>query len=270
MRVTYRIFLEQDITLYIPDKEKVSLLKKEIEVDWKVDKDNKLKELFLIFYNVPYEDIYYDKHNFPRIPTLEKSLYNIASYIANQIRIETGLDVIELDFTELMSIDDISAETIEEKQREIKEWFLQIPVKTNIIKSRFEPLNFSNRFNLSEAFAFYADSRRVLSPFTRYEQLFKIVEYFFCDAARRRTITDTVAQEISVYVQQYDDNYDIDTIKRLRDRRHQIIHPHADRGHLNPTDIDATRTLQSDLPLLQKLVSILLENPPSNNSTIIP
>lgn len=138
MRVTYRIFLKQDITLYIPDKETVSFLKKGIDVDWKVDKNNKLKELFLIFHNVPYEEIHYDNHNIPRVPTLEKSFYNIASYIANRIRIETGVDVIELDFTQVMSIDDISAETIEEKKRAIKESFPLIPIKATIIKDRFE------------------------------------------------------------------------------------------------------------------------------------
>ena len=264
MKVVYKIFLKENISLYIPDKDKVSIKEGTMKIEWQVDKNNKLSFIHLIFHNVPFEDIHYDNYKCPRIPHLEKRVYNTVSYIANQIRIETGVDIIDLDFIERMFIpDDILPETIEEKQKGITDWMPPLPIKFNVINDRFEPLNFTSQFKLSQALAFYADSRRVASPFTRYEQLFKIVEYFFCDSKENRNFNDDVAEAVSLHANKYDTRFDSDTIKRLRYTRNRIMHPHAEKGHLNPADISAVRTLEPDIVLLQNLVIILLKNPPS-------
>lgn len=250
--------------MHIPDKDKVFLTEGAMKTEWQVDKDNKLSAIHLIFHNVPNEDIRYDDYKHPRIPHLEIQVYNTVSYIANQIRIETGIDVIDLDFIERMFIpEDILPETIEEEQKGNKDWISPLPIKFNVVKDVFEPLNFTGQFKLSRVLSFYADSRRVLSPFTRYEQLFKIVEYFFCDKNKKKYFDEEVVREVCQHAQAYDNRFDPDTIKRLRNIRNRILHPHAEKGHLNPSDILAVRVLKPDLVLLQDLVNILLKNPPS-------
>lgn len=231
-----------------------------ISVQWEVGSETNLNYINLIMSGIEIGMLKELKQNDtnPKVLELRERMFNVISYIANRILIKKGQDLVDLDYVRIVPLDIYPEASDEDKYFptgpiESSRPFL---VRFNVInKELILPDDFEIGFKHSEAFANYADGIRVTSPFLRYEQFFKIVEYFFSHK-------DTFDREVSKHASKYDNRFSQEQIHHLKRIRHRSMHYHVYDGHLNPSDLAAVHEVEANLTLLRELVQLLLKYPP--------
>lgn len=259
MKVTYQIPIEEK-DLILGNSKQYTF--DGICVEWDVDSKNNLNYINLIISGIPIEKLkeLKQRDNNPEVMKLRERMFSVMSYIANRILIEKGRDILDLDYVKNVGFC-ISPETIDEERYFPKgtiESGAILLLKANIINKALKlPDDFERGFKFSEAYAHYVEGLRVLSPFLRYEQFYKVIEHFFKKKGEKLDLA------VSLHVSKYDKGFDHNQIEKLRNLRNRIVHPRK-RGHLNPSDIVSTREVEAALPLLHGLIKVLLQNPPES------
>lgn len=256
MRIIYHLPIKQGIKFFVSSL-KPSIKIDDVQVSWEVDNDGHLLFLKLGISGVE-----------PRLnsegvitstyPEIKEKAFRVATYIANRFLCQTIVDAIDIEKIFSGSPETI-LETPDEEQKfscHRREVWKETSLLFDILGS-FKPDNYSAEYIHSIAFSFYADGLRVMHPFVRYEQFFKVIEYFFPFENKR------FDAEVSKYALQYDNRFHNGQIEALRTTRNRIVHPKAHKGHLNSSDMVAVNEVRSSLDLLHDLVKILLEHPPS-------
>ncbi len=235
-----------------------------INIEWDIDSNKNLNYIKLIISGIPIEMLKELKqgNNEPTVLKLKKRLFSVISYIENRILIEKGRDIVDLDYLRIMPFN-IYPETPDEEKYFPKGTIEPMPhllIRTNIISKKLMlPDDLETGFKFSEVYANYTDGLRVMNPFLRYEQFYKVLEHFFNKKGREFDLA------VSRYVSKYDKSFDQNQIEKLRNLRNRIVHPRK-KGHLNPSDIKSTMDVESTLSLLHSLVKILLQSPPGGNN----
>jgi hypothetical protein len=229
-------------------------------VEWKMDNANHLSFVNLVITDV---DLQISDKGFIRdsFPELENKAFQVGAYIANRIFIQTGVEAVDPNFVFYGHVDVFPETPAEEKVFSTHDTALNccLPITWNVIQQVFQPpKDFVAGFKLSKAYANYTDGLRVMNPFLRYEQFYKVLEHFFNKKGREFDLA------VSRHVSKYDKNFDQNQIEKLRNLRNRIVHPRK-KGHLNPSDRESTMDVESTLSLLHSLVKILLQSPPGGN-----
>lgn len=257
MRVVYKLPVKDGVLISVLDQDnKFSF--DDIKVEWEVNDKNHLAFVNLIITGVELTitDRGFIQDSFPE---LEERVFQVGSYIANRIFIQTGVEALDPNFV-FYGYVNVFPETLEEENifaNYRTAFYSCLPITWNIIKQAFQPPeNFTSNFKQSKAFAHYADGLRVSSPFLRYEQFYKVLEHF-CDKTG-----EAFDRRVSIYVIKHDQRFNQAQVENLRIIRNRIMHPNHKNGHLNPSDIASTHNVEAALPLLRDIVKILLQNPP--------
>jgi len=256
MRVVYNLPVKDGVVISISDQEK-KIAFDNINVKWEMNKENHLAFVNLIITGI---ELTITNRGFIQdsFPELEERAFQVGSYVANRIFIQTGVEALDPNFV-FYGYVNVFPETLEEEKifaNHRTAFHSCLPITWNIIKEAFQPPeDFTNGFMVSKAFANYADGLRVPSPFLRYEQFYKVLEHV-CDSRDENLFCN----RISSLIFQYDQGFTPDSIRCLRYLRNRIIHPKTPYGHLNPSDVVSTREVESSLPLLQSIVKKLLQH----------
>jgi hypothetical protein len=256
MRIIYHLPIKQGIKFSVPSL-KPSIKIDDVQISWEVDNEG-----HLLFFKLGISGVKPRLNSEGAIsssyPEIKGKAFSVATYIANRFLCQTIVDAIDIEQIFSGSPETI-LETPDEEQKfscHQRELWNEVSLLYDI-QGSFKPDNYSAEYIHSIAFSFYADGLRVMHPFVRYELFFKVIEYFFPFEGEK------FDARVSKYALRYDKRFDSCQIEELRNTRNRIMHPKANKGHLNPSDIDAVKEVRSYLDVLHDLVKILLEHPPS-------
>jgi hypothetical protein len=199
-------------------------------------------------------------------PELEPRAFQIASYVANRIFIQTTFDAIDPYVVVGKWHSEIEPETPAEQQEFERNPTRQIGKSLGLrfhVRGTFDPTSYTDRPEHWSALANFSDALRVRSPFLKFEQLYKVVEHFAGKDSRGETKQgQDFDQAIFNHVINLDSSFSENEIKDLRELRIRSTHPENRKGsHLNPQNIEDVRTIDQSLPRLKRLAELLLDNP---------
>lgn len=259
MKITYKLPVKLDTNLQWKDTP-VAIKVGQFEVSWDISEKNQIKSILL---SIGGQKI--KKHISGSIETdflhLNKELFKAAHYLSNKIYVQTGVELLNPESV-FSNSPDLFPETKDEEE-ELKKCSRNVSSLISTSCKIFNYLNlsdFSDGYALSEAYSFFADAKRVKSPFLQFEQIYKIVEYFFEGNG------DKFDKKVSEYTEPFNCKYNQNKIKELRELRNRCIHPKAKLGHVNSEDMDAVSEIRKELPILKDLGLLLLSNPPKKKT----
>ena len=188
------------------------------------------------------------------------------------MRFQTGFEAFD-PYVVIGHSPDVSPETTEEEQE-----FKRARGQTRSTSAKqavaltepFNPSVYASHETHPDALASYADGLRAESPFLKYEQFYKVIEYFFEGEQKgKREVDDN---EVNAYVSNANPILaaTIGNFADLHDLRIRAIHmkPQAkrlkDKTHLSPNSFQHIQEIVMALPKLQDLARLLLKNPPRN------
>lgn len=182
MRVVYKLPVKDGVFISISDQE-TEIALDNTGVKWEMNKDNHLAFVSIIFSGILIHQLQIDKKGriIRKFPDLEEQVFSISSYVANRIRILTGVDVLNLQDVIYVKPDILRETSIDEKFLATHEIALHdlFPFSINLVRDKFQkPDDFEKGFDFSKAFANYAEGLRILSPFLQYELTYKVLEHF--------------------------------------------------------------------------------------------
>lgn len=224
-------------------------------VRWQSDDRGNLKAAILEFSDVAVS--YTPEGSIEPAPAkLQEQAYRVASYIANQLYIQTSIDAIDPQSV-LMDAPRVFPEnTLEEAEfnKTPRRMWNSINLRSSI-RGIFNPSAYARGFDHSAAHGYYADALRAATLFQKYELLYKIVEYFFSEDG------PALDEAVSAYATVYDSTITPEAVKDLRLLRNRSVHPRARKGHISPENIASVREVRASIPILNKLVGLLFEHP---------
>ncbi len=149
-----------------------------------MDNKNHLAFVKIIFSGISVNQLQINNNGriIPKFPELEEQVFRVSSYVANRIFIQARVEILNLQYGIYVTPEILPERPTDEEFLAMHEIAFQatLPITWNIIRDRFQkPDDFERGFKFSKAYAHYAEGLRVYSRFLRYEQFFKIIEYFF-------------------------------------------------------------------------------------------
>ncbi len=222
-------------------------------VTYEMDEQKSLTTVLVEVLNVDYK---IKDNRFIISSTVEATAYKIALFIANKIYIQTGIDAVKPNDVLLNSPVLIPENKNEENI--LKTCLFNGGSSVNgelIVRKKLNPCDYGKDYNISAAYAYYTDALRSKNVITQYEQLYKIIEYFFDEKG------PTLDNAVSRYISQFDPHFSVEKIKTLRWVRSRCIHPRAIHGHLSPEDINSVIIVAQHIGDLKKLSELLLRHP---------
>lgn len=206
-----------------------------------------------------------------RTPKIEARAFAAASYVANLLRVETGLDGID-PFAVVNGSPSITAETREEEE-ELANSLRTVSTSISFSYSvycllrqtdweRWAALAADAR--VRNALANYAEGFRVQSPFLRFEQFYKVLDHFFPTLDGER-----LDAAVAAHLATHDLGITQDTITALRELRIRSMHavPRKAGLHLSPHQLSSLREVAANLSKMQHVAEQLLRHPPAEIGT---
>jgi hypothetical protein len=222
-------------------------------VTYEMDEQKSLTTVLVEVLNVNYE---IKDNRFIISSSVEATAYKIALFIANKIYIQTGIDTVKPNDVLLNS--PVLIPENETEENILKSYLFNGGSSVNgelIVRKNLNPCDYGKDYNISAAYAYYADALRSKNIITQYEQLYKIIEYFFDEEGLM------LDNAVSRYISQFGPHFSVEKIKTLRWVRSRCIHPRAIHGHLNPEDINSVIIVAQHIGDLKKLSELLLRYP---------
>jgi hypothetical protein len=225
-------------------------------ITWEVSEEEKIKSVLIILKNYPVKRTENNTID-TDFSSLNKDIFKLATYLSNKIYTSTGIELCRPESV-FFNPPCLVPETDEEK----------ILLKnTPKLKKKhgetffitYRPLDIKNLhfgFKFSQAYSFMADAKRVSSPFLKYEQYYKVIEFFFNGKGL------DFDRNVSSYIESIDSKYNLEKIKELRSLRNRCIHPNASKGHVNPENLEDINKIKYALNDLKNLAELLLRQPP--------
>ena len=206
----------------------------DIKIEWITTVENHLNA---VIFTVSDAKIQVDEkdQSLKAAPELNEKVFSVAAYLANRMYIKTGLEILDPSLI-LLNSPAIVPETSEEKKMYAhykKEGFIAIRSSANIVSNNFlVDANFVQYFKFFKAYASYADGLRVISPFLRYVQFYKVIEHFFPEEDFKIFLDKVVN-----FAYPLDKRYNKNQIRIFREIRNRCVHQNAHLGHLSPSDL---------------------------------
>ena len=194
-------------------------------------------------------------------PEIESIAFNMASFVANQIFVQTSIEVFD-PFSILTYSPELIAETVEEEEllrNTPKLALCSLDGKFKIL-GKFDPEKYSSNLKISSAIAHFANSWRTSNPFIKFEQFYKVIESIYAKGKNEKA--EEFDQRVSEYISKFDSNYKPVVLKKLRQIRNRCVHP-SSRRHLSPEDLIATRSIRNSLREMERLARLSIDNPPN-------
>ncbi len=231
------------------------------DVNIEVSEDNFLKKVKVVYTGLPVKSIEVRDEYGKGILTsqglkeLASKAYKVMSYILNYIQIEGNVYI--FDTRELKNIQpDISTENPDEEQylstRPKRCYSLVCGSLVAVACVRFD--NIEKRFNHAKAYANFADAKNTQNPITKYESLYKVIEYF-CNGRG-----EEIDQSVSDFMRQYESTFISDHFKELRLFRNRCMHPRKNDDHISSSDIELTEELVAKAGRLEQIAELLLKH----------
>jgi len=231
----------------------------QFEVSWDISEENLLQNILV---SISEQNI--EKDTEGKIdgifPHLREELYKTVSYISNKIFTQTGVQVFTPSIVFSIA-PDLIPENCEE-EHDLKACPKKRAIQQQISWQIFNHLDlngFSEDYAHLEAYSYIADANRVESPFLQFEQLFKVIEFFFGGTDQN------FDRRVSAYTITLDRRFDQNKIETFRNLRNRCIHPTAHLGHANQIDLSAVNEIRRELPELRNLINMLISAPPAEN-----
>lgn len=229
------------------------------EISWDISEDNLLRNILV---SISGQEI--EKDSSGKIDGifehLKDEIFRVVNYLSNKIYVQTGAHVLNPSVVFTIAPDLVAESSEEEHELKTcpKKRAIQYPTSCRIYNF-LDLSDFSEGNSFSEVFSYIADANRVESPFLKFEQFYKVIEYFFGATNGNFDLT------VSNYTKQINASYDKNQIKALRELRNRCIHPKARYGHVNQEDLNAVKEVNNALSILRTLVFQLIKMPPQIN-----
>jgi mannose-6-phosphate isomerase-like protein (cupin superfamily) len=204
-----------------------------------------------------YEELYTD---------LKARAYRVAAYLSNRILAQTGYDLLYPYRVCLATPDSVTGETLQEK-KEIEKGVRQVSSLQISLSAygSFDPTTYEKDFSYQEVYAAIAEAHRLDKPFAQFEQLYKVIEYFFAVQGAGRVNIKALHEHL---VKNDCPGITLQLCEKVRQTRHRIIHPKHDDGHLSPQDLSALQLVEELLPELETIVDFLRWCPPRKGNRL--
>ena len=261
MKVEYCVAPTVDV--FIDDKSEVpeKLCFDDADVYFEITGDKLLKNIKVVYTGLPIQLIERGGADGKRIfinpsyPEVNNKALKVISYCLNYIQAETEMPVLEV--TRLTNIEPtISPETQEEEEK-WKNHQKRVDI-LKVFRSKTGCIGEVNLNNLkkhsehAKAYANFADAQSDQNPITKYDSLYKVVEYFLGDNAG-------IDQRAYDFMIQYDSTFTLNNFQELRVFRNRCTHPHQRLGHITSSDIDLMEELFAKTEQLQRIAELLLK-----------
>ena len=186
MRAVYKIPVQQKTPIRVDEAiPPISLGKATVTLDF-----GPINNLINITLEIPGVDITFSDDGVIKsdFPELNELAYRLALYLANMILIQTAIEAFEPSIVFQQSPDLIPESHEEEKL------FISNPKQAHsslrcalAVQGRLKPAEIESKLSLSLPISHYADSVRQSSPFQKFEQCYRVVEYFIPRKRYERT-----------------------------------------------------------------------------------
>lgn len=256
MQVTYQLQPAQAVTVSPSTNSKDEVKVGEGFISWNVDTENQLKDIFISFKGMPIEWTH-DKLIDTSYSRIRPMAYRLGLYIANRLFLQTNVDGIQTQPKFELSAT-IQAETPDEVEI-LKKHRRRVQSSVEIVWSHvndFEPSNYDDLFSHSEALANYSDGMRVSSLFLKFQQFYKVVEYFVPMSGIK------FDRAVSRYAVKFNAQFTEGEIGRLRELRNRCTHPKHGAGHVSSERVAGMAEVERNLDSIRELALLFLKNPP--------
>ena len=225
-------------------------------ISWGVDSEQMLEEASISFNGMPLKWTN-DGIIETAYPELQVEAYRFGLYFSNRVFFQTNVDAIDVQKM-FNGTPSISPETPEEqailkKHRRIISKSLRLSWS---FVNNFEPSNYSDFFPYSEALADYCDALRVESLFLKFQQFYKVIEYFVPRTGEK------FDRAVSNHAISYDPRFTQEEINNLRSLRNRCVHSKDRTNHISSEKIAGLAEVKQKIDLIRKLAQLFLKHPP--------
>lgn len=254
MKAAYTLEPRPGVVLPVP-KGTLPLKIDGVLVEWRVDEEDNLVAAVMQIQGLKMSFTSEGRID-PAPMELQEHAYLMAIYVANQIYLQTSMDVIDPEQV-LLGAPEVFPESPDE-EAEFKRTPRTVWKSFRIgwsVRGKLDPASYGALYDHSSAYSYYADAMRTTSPFQQIELLYKVVEYFFSEDGA------ALDAAVSSHVALHDLRFTPALIKELRELRNRIVHPRARRGHANPERVKDLREAHAHVKDLRELVVLLFKHP---------
>jgi len=261
----YKIKIQNNEELSVP-KNTTPISINGCNISWGVNDKGKLEEIILDLTGHP---IKRDDTGriFSSYPAIDAIAFNMATFLSNNIFIQTGIDAIIYPYEILSKSPELLPESKSEKEllkstKKMAYTSLNVGMK---ILGKFDPQKYIANDGIAIATAHFAAAWRTTNHFHRFESFFKVLESIYHKGKNEKP--DDFDLRVSKYISTIDARFTIDLIRKLRQLRNRCIHP-DNPSHLSPDDLTAYREVLGALPFMELFARLSLNNPPKNEPLI--
>ena len=229
-------------------------------VSWGVNEEGKLEKVIMDLIGRP---IIQDDTGkiFSSYPKIDAIAFNMATFLSNNIFIQTGIDAID-PYVILTNSPELIPESNDEEKllkSTPKMAYTNLDAKIKIL-GKFDPQKYASSRNVSLAIAHLATAWRSINVLHKFECFFKVIETVFKKGRNEKA--DDFDSRVSNYASKIDPGFTMDVIKNFRDLRNRCVHP-DNPAHLSPENIVAISEVRGSLKIMEKLARLSMDNPPS-------
>lgn len=260
MKVTYHLRAQQPIPLASAPSD---LRIDSVDVAWVIH-DEQLTGVDLVFREqpLPAEQIQQKDAKITNVRDSAREVvgYRIASYLADEIYIMTGIETQWQDQI-IDQFPDAAAETADEEPyfpMVIFRGHGSMQARATVVR-KLEGAMLTRRDTNAIAVAHYARATRTADPFDAYEEYFQAIEYFVKDRLQGPAADANLSETIERIEGGYP-SFTAGQIKTLREIRTRIVHPHprSELGHLSPYELHHIVEVRASLSDVQRLAAMLI------------
>lgn len=182
------------------------------------------------------------------VPELQSRAYRLACYFSDQLFLQTGVDA--LDPSSVLD----ESPTVEPETAEEVELFAKTPRSRRArfsvswsVRNDFDTGRLVPDFSKARAHGYVAAARRQTNEFKRYEEYYKVLEYFFPEDSE--AFDRAVCSRLTTAVP----GLTVSAVETIRHLRNRVVHPRARRGHANPGELAHIAEVRSQIVLLERL-----------------
>jgi hypothetical protein len=256
VRAIYRLLVTPGPSIAVPTGA-MSVTLGHCDVLWEVDSSGHLAAVQMTIHGQPIRLTDGGAIN-PSYRELEDLAFRTATYIANSLLIQTGIDALDPEQV-VRTSPRVFPETPEEEAifDTTRQAVHCSQMFTYSVTAPFDPSNYAAGHKHTTAVMAYADGLRVSNPFLRYAQFYQVIEYYF-PKKQGKELDRAVSKHLSTYDSKFDEMF----VERVRDIRNRCTHP-GRADYLNPESTASFQEVQKHLPRILEVVRLLVQHPPS-------
>jgi hypothetical protein len=240
----------------IPDKMRID----DADIYFEISDDKMLKKIKVAYAGLPIKPIKGGGPDGkgmrinPSYPEVNNKAFNLMSGLLNYIQLKTGRPAFDINRLNNIS-PTISPETPEEEDR-WKNCRKPCEAVCHMGIGSVGTVNFDNltkQFNHIKAYANFADAKNTDDRITKYERLYKVIEYFFSGTGK------FFDQNVSNFMIKFDSNFVPEHFEELRQLRNRCVHS-KDKNHVTSGDVELLEEVSGKTEKLERIAELLLKH----------